>query len=341
MTEPLFQYSTVLDELRRRGVSDWVEVLQGCAADALSSDRNGDRSRWVNAIQQLPTDPETRVSICDGVVSFVCDDQSPSPDSIVNADFLRQQLMQLHPWRKGPFRFHGLKIDTEWRSDWKWDRLAPHVDFRERLVLDVGCGNGYFGWRMLNAGASWVCGLDPFLLYVMQSEVARWMVSQSNDAKSRQWYDRNVVLPVGDDVLGTELRCFDTVLSMGVLYHQRDPLQHLRSLLLALRRGGTLVLETLVIEGSVTEVLVPEDRYAQMRNVWFIPSVALLERWLKRIGFRDCRVIDVSRTTTEEQRSTEWMTFDSLPQFLDPLDSQRTIEGYPGPLRAMILATAN
>ncbi len=213
MTEPLFQYSAVLEELSRRGVSDWVDVLRVCTANALSSDRNADRTRWVNAILQLPADPETRVCICDGVVSFERNGQSQSPGSVVHADLLRQHLMQLHPWRKGPFRFHGLTIDTEWRSDWKWDRLSPHVDFRERLVLDVGCGNGYFGWRMLNAGASWVCGLDPFHLYVMQSEMARRMVSQSDDAMSRQWYDRNVVLPVGDDVLGPELRCFDTALS--------------------------------------------------------------------------------------------------------------------------------
>lgn len=33
---------------------------------------------------------------------------------------------------------------------------------------------------------------------------------------------------------------------------------------------GELVLETLVVEGDENTVLVPGDRYAQMRNVYFI-----------------------------------------------------------------------
>lgn len=32
------------------------------------------------------------------------------------------------------------------------------------------------------------------------------------------------------------------------------------------------------------------------------------------------------------------MTFDSLEKFLDPDDATKTIEGYPGPMRAIVLA---
>jgi tRNA (mo5U34)-methyltransferase len=83
---------------------------------------------------------------------------------------------------------------------------------------------------------------------------------------------------------------------------------------------------------------VPEDRYAKMRNVWFIPSVPMLQLWLRRCGFKDIRVIDVARTTFKEQRRTDWMTFESLADFLDPADPMHTIEGHPAPVRAMILA---
>ena len=66
---------------------------------------------------------------------------------------LQATLMALHPWRKGPYKLFGMHIDTEWRSDWKWDRLLPYIaPLKNRLVLDVGCGNGYH-WRMLGAGA--------------------------------------------------------------------------------------------------------------------------------------------------------------------------------------------
>ena len=107
-----------------------------------------------------------------------------------------------------------------------------------------------------------------------------------------------------------------------------------------LRSGGELVLETLVIDGDEQSLLVPEDRYAMMRNVWFIPSQAMLAIWLKRVGFRKIRLVDVSRTNTQEQRTTDWMTFQSLSDFLDPNDPQKTIEGYPAPCRAVFLAEA-
>nr|WP_169730591.1 DUF1698 domain-containing protein [Carnimonas nigrificans] len=41
----------------------------------------------------------------------------------------------------------------------------------------------------------------------------------------------------------------------------------------------------------------------------------------------------------DEQRSTEWMTFQSLKDFLDPEDQHKTIEGYPAPRRALLVAT--
>ncbi|MNN80922.1 tRNA (mo5U34)-methyltransferase [compost metagenome] len=50
------------------------------------------------------------------------------------------------------------------------------------------------------------------------------------------------------------------------------------------------------------------------------------------------RCVDVSYTSVEEQRSTEWMRFQSLPEFLDPADHSRTIEGLPAPARAVLIA---
>ena len=237
--------------------------------------------------------------------------------------------MAFHPWRKGPFDVLGVSIDTEWRSCLKWDRLAPHVEFRERRILDVGCGNGYYGWRMLQAGASFVLGFDPFLLFLMQFEVVH------------RYADPNVahfVLPLTDLDIPQRLNLFDVTVSMGVLYHRTSPVDHLLSLWHSLRPGGTLVLETLIVETLDLTCLVPEDRYAKMRNVWFIPSIPMLMLWLKRTGFHDAEVIDLSPTTSAEQRKTGWMTFESLADFLDPADPRRTIEGHPAPVRAMLVA---
>ncbi|MFO6215481.1 DUF1698 domain-containing protein, partial [Pseudomonas aeruginosa] len=35
---------------------------------------------------------------------------------------------------------------------------------------------------------------------------------------------------------------------------------------------------------------------------------------------------------------TEWMRFQSLPEFLDPQDRSRTVEGLPAPMRATLVA---
>jgi tRNA (mo5U34)-methyltransferase len=192
----------------------------------------------------------------------------------------------------------------------------------------VGSGNGYYALRMHGAGAGRVVGIDPTPVFVMQYQVFRkYLPNAPVD-----------ILPLALEDLPAGLQAFDTVFSMGVLYHRRSPLDHLYALKDCLRPGGELVLETLVVEGDEQHVLLPEGRYAKMRNTWFIPSVSMLEIWLRRCGFRDVRLVDVSQTSTEEQRSTEWMTFESLADFLDSEDQNLTVEGYPAPVRATLVA---
>lgn len=301
-------------------VAPHAEALAASAAEAMARARHGDLPRWRRALDALPR--------CSGPVSL--DQAAPSLGAPVDDPHgLRELLMVLHPWRKGPLCLGGVAIDTEWRSDWKWDRLAPHVDLAGDTVLDVGCGNGYFGLRMLGAGARCVVGVDPTLVFVMQ-----WL-AQVHFAPQLD----NYVLPLRDVDLPGELGGFGSVFSMGVLYHRRDPSEHIARLAGWLRPGGTLVLETLVLDQPGDGCLVPKDRYARMRNVWHVPTVNRLLDELSQGPFTSVRAVDVSATTTREQRSTEWMSFDSLEQSLDPKQPGYTVEGYPAPVRAMVIAT--
>jgi tRNA (mo5U34)-methyltransferase len=237
--------------------------------------------------------------------------------------------MELHPWRKGPLRLAGLKIETEWRSDWKWDRIAPHIDLRAQRVLDIGSGNGYFGLRMLGAGAKFVVGIDPTILFVMQ-----WLACRHFSGEIP-----NYVLPLAVEELPDIPVGLDTVFSMGVLYHRKDPAHHLKRIQSMLKNGGTMVLETLVLPKSRKEaLLVPGSRYARMRNVWAIPGTKRLLSWVREAGFRTAQVVDLTPTTTLEQKTTDWMRFESLEQALDPLDRSVTVEGLPAPVRAMVIA---
>ena len=244
---------------------------------------------------------------------------------------LHDALAALGPWRKGPFEIFGVHIDAEWRSDWKWARVAPHLTaLAGRRVLDVGCGNGYYLWRMADAGAGFVLGLDPALAAYGQFA-----------ALSRYLHAPQVfMLPLASADLDGRLGVFDTVLSMGVLYHRRDAQAHLAELRQALRAGGELLLETLVIADGGDDVLVPATRYAAMRNVWAVPAPRTVVRWLHAAGFDQVRTVDITATTRAEQRSTAWMPHHSLVDFLDPWDATLTIEGQPAPLRAVFVATA-
>ncbi len=282
---------------------------------------HGDFPKWRQAVLELPA--VTPATLSRGATVTV---DGPLPNAGKCA--LRDALQALHPWRKGPFSLFGVHIDSEWRSDFKWRRIAPHIDLQGLRILDVGCGNGYYGWRMLDAGASLVVGIDPTVLYAMQH---RAIVHCIGD-------DRNQVLPLALEAL-PEAHCaqrFDAAFSMGVIYHRRDPLDHLQRLARCLCRGGMAVVESLVVNGP--EPLAPEGRYARMRNVWQIPTADALIRWMADSGFVDTRLVDTSLTTTAEQRSTEWMRFDSLADALDPADSSRTIEGHPAPRRCMVIA---
>jgi tRNA (mo5U34)-methyltransferase len=316
-------YADLREAWAGSALEPWLERLPSQLAAVFGSVRHGDWPRWREVLRRLPVIEASRVELTADAVAI----EGPCSDEDRAA--VEALLRQLHPWRKGPYDIHGVFIDTEWRSDLKWRRLENHISpLAGRTVLDVGCGSGYHAWRMAGAGAKRVIGIDPTLLSVAQFLAVRHFVG-----------DFPVhVLPVGIDDVPPNLRAFDTVFSMGVLYHRRSPLDHLLELKACLRSGGELVLETLVSEGGAGEVLVPEDRYAQMRNVWFIPSCPTLEGWLRRCGFRNIRLVDVSLTTPQEQRSTDWMRFQSLQDFLDPENSTLTLEGLPAPRRGIFLA---
>ncbi len=308
-------------------LADWRDSLDLLLQDRIDSVNHGDLPQWVSALKALPEAQAKHTDFSIGNIEIGQHDELTDND----AKQLEATLKQLMPWRKGPYNVFGVHIDTEWRSDFKWDRLTPHISpLKNRLVLDIGCGNGYHMWRMLDAGAKRVIGIDPSWKFLIQFQAIKGYLNAPPVD----------LLPLGIEDLPAKMKAFDTVFSMGVFYHRKSPMDHLQELLNLLKPGGELILETLVIEGDKNDVLVPDDRYAQMRNVWFLPSVEALTAWMKRIGFNDVKCVDVNTTSVAEQRSTEWMKFHSLAEFLDPQNTDKTIEGYPAPTRAIMVAKA-
>ncbi len=264
---------------------------------------------------------------CDFVTIGSADEISEEEKLIVT-----EQLKQCIPWRKGPFKLFGIDIDAEWRSDYKWNRLAQSIaPLKDRKVLDVGCNNGYYMFRMLEHHPKLVMGIDPSLHCQQQFDLL-------------QSYARFPSLHF--ELLGIEHlhlfpNFFDTIFCMGIIYHHRHPIQQLLDLHHALAPGGEVILETIGIPGSESYALFPESRYANMKNVWFIPTLSCFVNWAKKAHFKNVEVISDTLLTPDEQRNTIWCPdpFQSLDKFLDPHDPSLTIEGHPAPRRFSIKAT--
>ena len=318
-------YKKLLSTLKENDMEEWSSLLGAQLFEYFTNLNHGDYPRWKFSLDALPNIENVSFDLNNDSVTI----GNASECSVEQQAFIRKQFEQFIPWRKGPFKIFDIDIETEWRSNWKWDRLKDKIKpLEDKMVLDIGCGNGYYGWRMLGEKAKYVVGMDPTLLFLMQfMAIKKYMPDANID-----------IVPLGIQSLQNTALNFDTVFSMGVIYHRRDPVEHMQQLMHCIKSGGELVLETLIVETENAIALKPENRYAKMNNVHEIPSQSLLVEWAEEAGFVNARIIDVTTTTTEEQRKTDWMKFESLSDFLDKEDSSRTIEGYPAPIRAILLA---
>ena len=244
-----------------------------------------------------------------------------------DAATIEQTARMMLPWRKGPFVINDLFIDSEWQSQIKYNLLEPHFNLKDKVVGDIGCNNGYYLFRMLSHKPKKLIGFDPSAIYYSQF----------------QFIDHFVDSGIVYEMLGVEHvefyeHKFDTLFCLGVLYHRSDPVGMLKSLYKGLNKGGELILDTFMIDGEDEVCLTPKERYSKIPNIYFIPTVNALKNWCHRAGFADVEVLEIKKTDLNEQRKTEWIATQSLEDFLDPNDPNKTVEGYPAPKRVYIKA---
>ena len=293
------------------------------AGQAALQVKNGNVDKWSEALDLITPDKKGVASVAKQYISIA--------SATTNQAQLIEGLGKLMPWRKGPFLIDNLALESEWQGDMKWQRLTQHIQpLKGRKVLDVGCGNGYFTLRMALEGAELALGIEPFLLFNYQFKAIKSLTSSCATAH---------LLPIRLENMASA-PIFDSVFSMGVRYHQKDHTLHLQQLKKMMAPEGELILETLVVDGPKGHTLIPQDRYARMRNVHCLPSVETLESWLEEAEFSQIKVISVCKTSTEEQRRTEWIGANSasLEDFLDPSNDNLTIEGLPAPKRVIVIA---
>ncbi len=273
------------------------------------------------AIKSLPSPNHSKIILGNSVEIF--------PDNLTDKDeqFIYNTAKQIHPWRKGPFQVSKTFIDTEWRSYIKYDLLRPHFNLKDKIVGDIGCNNGYYLFRMMEDKPKRLIGFDPAAITYCQFHFLNHFI-QSN---------------IKYELLGVEHveyyeHKFDVLFCLGVLYHRADPIGMLKSLFKGLNVGGELILDTFMIDGEEEVCLTPRDRYSKMANIYFIPTVNALKNWCYRAGFEELEVLSIVKTEPKEQRRTEWINTQSLNDFLDKENQNKTVEGYPAPKRVYLKA---
>ncbi len=289
-----------------------------------------ERKKWLTwknirpyqeAIKVLPEYKNVEVSLGD-VVEIQIDNLSDA-----EAAQIKETALLMKPWRKGPFRINDLFIDSEWQSQIKYNLLEPHFNLEDKIVGDIGCNNGYYLFRMLSQKPKKLIGFDPSAIYYSQF----------------MFLDHFIKSGIVYELLGVEHvefyeHKFDTLFCLGVLYHRSDPVAMLKSLFKGLNKGGELILDTFMIDGEEEMCLTPRDRYSKIPNIYFVPTVNALKNWCLRAGFESVEVLEIMKTDLNEQRKTEWIDTQSLEDFLDPNDPEKTVEGYPAPKRVYIKA---
>lgn len=289
-----------------------------------------DRKKWLTwknikpyqeAIAALPAYTNVKITLADRVKIEI---DNLSSDGL---EQIKQTALLMKPWRKGPFQFNTLFIDSEWQSQIKYNLLEPHFDLKDKIVGDIGCNNGYYLFRMLSQEPKKLIGFDPSAIYYSQF----------------QFVDHFIKSDIVYELLGVEHvefyeHKFDTLFCLGVLYHRSDPVAMLKSLFKGLNKGGELILDTFMIDGEEEICLTPRDRYSKIPNIYFVPTVNALKNWCYRAGFESVEVLEIMKTELNEQRKTEWIDTQSLEDFLDPDDPERTVEGYPAPKRVYLKA---
>ena len=229
------------------------------------------------------------------------------------------------PWRKGPFQLFDTYIDSEWRSNVKYNLLRKHFDLKDKRVADIGCNNGYYLFRMQEDAPKLLVGFDPSPLFKTQFDFINHFV------KSDIVYEL-----LGVEHVEFYEQKFDTIFCLGVLYHRSDPVAMIKSLYKGLDKEGELFLDTFYIEGEDEMCLTPASSYSKIPNIYFVPTISALKNWCLRAGFDSFEVLETSKTDASEQRKTSWIEGQSLEDFLDKEDNSKTVEGYPAPMRVYI-----
>ena len=286
--------------------------------------KHGNLEKWKNILHLLPESNACHVDFSGSHI--VLGDKASLAEQ--DKKKLQDLLLNLNPWRKGPFNICDINVDSEWRSDYKWERLKDFIpNIAGKRVADLGCSNGYYGYKLLGLDPELVVGMDKTALFIFQ------FLATKHFAKQIQ---KLLILPCSVEEFDSKNMDFNLILSMGVLYHVKNIPCHLDAVKKLIKKNGYLVLETIISSSEKNINIEQGTTYAGMKNIGTIFSKANLINLLNASGFKNIELVNESFTSTNEQRTTRWMQGKSFKDFTLP--NGRTIEGFPPVCRVIFVA---
>ena len=324
LTSPRFEKMNYIEQLSTSANRDEILRIHHQRQRWVMQEKKG-FLRYRRPYEALKKFPATEVDCASDVVKIGNSDEISNTER----EQIESHLRDFMPWRKGPFSVFGIDVDAEWQSQRKWQRLLSHLpELEGKIVADIGCSNGYYMFRMTPYRPKLVLGFEPSVQHYYCFKGLNSMACRENLEIDLLGVEHLVLFP----------ECFDVLFLMGIIYHRSSPVDTLRNVYSSLKKGGTLTLESQAIPGDSETALFPEKTYAKVPGTYFVPTGRCMHNWLSRAGFSDIELFCQHPMSSEEQRRTEWMEFESYGDFIDPSDPGKTIEGYPAPIRVFFLA---
>ena len=285
---------------------------------------HGNQNKWIKILNELPAISTSYLDYRNS--SVIIGEKNEINETQITT--LEKELLKLSPWRKGPFNIFGLEIDSEWRSEKKWQRIQNYLpNIKGMRIADIGCSNGYYSYKLLELQPDLIVGMDKTALYVMQFLALKYYTQQIQEL---------IVLPCSSEEFNFKKIDFDLVLSMGILYHSKNPSSHLNSLKHLVKKNGYIILETITSNMPNNIDVKKNQTYAGMKNIGTIFTKKNLNDLMLSSGFKNIEIVNDSFTDSNEQRSTKWMNGKSFKDFTLP--NGNTLEGYPPVCRSIFVA---
>jgi tRNA (mo5U34)-methyltransferase len=202
----------------------------------------------------------------------------------------------------------GLDLDDVWGLI---RGVRRHLDYRDKIVLDLGAWDGMWSFEAEALGAALVvaadCCYQPLQNFLFCREIlgSRALpyynvnLYQLQDGLDVFLHDNRFVehdtesfRGLNREALGPTDRRFDIVQHMGILYHLRDPLMSLIQTRSVMKTGGRLLLETAYARSDHTPMMVFNGPVQQLGRVyhdwttWWAPNLACLKEMLYASLFR-------------------------------------------------------